>query len=486
MKLIRLLLLFLLPTSLLVSCSKDQDDDVNKIVTGQDENLEIEKFIYAGMNNIYLYKANVPKLADNYFSSQEDLNEFLGSFDSPEDLFYNGLVDDLNDRFSFIVDDYIELENHFSGISTTTGMNYGLSLVEEGSEDVIGYIRYVAPNSPAEQAGLERGDLFTNIDGAKMTTSNYSSLLGQESFTLEILEFQNGNLVDSGESADLTKVEYTENPVYIAKTIDVDGKKVGYLMYNSFVGDFDDELNAAFSDFKAEGVTDLILDLRYNGGGSVESAVDLASMITGQFEGEVFAKQRWNAMYQAYFEQENPDRLYDRFNTKIRTGAGINSLNLDQVFIIGTGSTASASELVINGLEPYIDVVHIGTNTVGKFQASVTLYDSDNFGRQNANPNHKYAIQPLVYKSENANGKSDFVDGLEPDVPIQEYVSTYGTLGDPSEPLLAAALDAVQGNRKSYETQKKSLIQISETGKEDLDYQKMYIDEIPEILRERN
>lgn len=476
MKIHKLLFFFILTSGLLVSCSKDNDDEFPK------KDLEVENFIYKGMNNIYLYKANVPELADDYFATQTDRDKYLGSFDSPEDLYYNGLVATQYDRFSFMTDNYVELEKLFSGITKTTGMNYGLSYYPDDESKVFGFVRYVQPDSPADQAGLERGMIFTKVDGVQITPDNYRGIFDADSFELTLASYADRTITET-EKVSLTKVEYTANPVYISKVLDVDGLKVGYLMYNSFVGDFDDELNAAFADFKAQGIDELVLDLRYNGGGSVESAVDLSSMITGQFNGEVFVKQQWNDDYQAYFEENHPDWLIDRFNDKIRTGENINSLNLDKVYIIGTGSTASASELVINGLNPYIDVVQVGTQTVGKYQASVTLYDSPNFGRENANPNHTYAIQPLVYKSTNANGVSDYVDGLSPDIQAREYVDELGTLGDPNEPLLAAALQDITKDRKFAPMQGEILTkQLSETGVDEPTYQRMYIDKLPASL----
>ena len=454
MKIYRLLFLFLISSSLMISCAKDDDDVVDDEVAepGPDRNLDVEDFIYKGMNNIYLYKPNVPKLADTYFSNQTELNEFLDDFDSPEDLFYEALVYDygVQDKFSFMTDDYIALENRFAGTSTTTGMNYGFSYYPNDNSKVLLYVRYVQPNTSAADAGIERGMIFNKVDGQVMTPSNYSDLVKPENFTLHEAEFdENNDIVDLDQTYDLSKAEYTANPVYITKTIDANGKKVGYLMYNSFTADFDPELNAAFANFQAEGIDELVLDLRYNGGGRVETAVDLSSMITGQFEGEIFNQQQWNPSYQKYFEENNPDNLLDRFNNKIGNGDLINSLNLEKVYIIAGRSSASASELVINGLDAWIDVVHVGQNTVGKFQASVTLYDSPNFGKQNANPDHKYAIQPLVYKSANALGNSDYVDGLVPDIEVFEYVNEYQPLGDPSEPLLAAALDDINGVKKA-------------------------------------
>ncbi|WP_081211608.1 S41 family peptidase [Salegentibacter sediminis] len=488
MKIYKLLFLFLFSSSLLISCSKNDDDVVDEEVgkTGPDRNLEVEDFMYKGMNEIYLYKSYVPKLADGYFTTQDDLNDFLDDFDTPEDLFYDGLVYDYGeqDRFSFMTDDYIALENRFAGTSTTTGMNYGFAYHPNDESKVLLYVRYVQPNTSAADTGIERGMIFNKVDGEVMTLANYGDLVRPENFTLHQAEFdENMDVVGLDKTYDLSKAEYTANPVYITKTFNVDGKKVGYLMYNSFTADFDAELNNAFNNFKSEGITELILDLRYNGGGSVESAVDLASMITGQFEGEIFSQQQWNPSYQSYFKENNPDRLVDRFNDKIRTGDLINSLNLDKVYVIAGKSSASASELTINGLDAWIDVVHVGQNTVGKFQASVTLYDSQNFGRENANPNHKYAIQPLVYKSANALGNSDYVDGLVPDIEVKEYINEYKPLGDPSEPLLAAALDDIKGVKKaSYFSKSPELEILDETGSDAPEFQKMFTDEVPPVI----
>ncbi len=492
MKIYRLLFLFLFSSSLLISCAKDDDDVVDKEVgkPGPDRNLDIENFMYSGMNEIYLYKPNVPQLADSYFSTQTELNDFLDDFDSPEDLFYDGLVYDYGnqDRFSFMTDDFIALKERFAGTSTTTGMNYGFSYHPNDNTKVLLYVRYVQPNTSAADAGIERGMIFSKVDGEVMTPANYGSLVRPENFTLHQAEFdENMDVIDLEETYDLSKAQYTANPVYITKTLDVDGKKVGYLMYNSFTANFDDELNAAFAGFQSEGVDELILDLRYNGGGSVESAVDLGSMITGQFEGEIFSQQQWNPSYQRYFEDNSPENLVDKFNTKIRNGDLITSLNLEKVYIIAGRSSASASELTINGLDAWIDVVHVGQNTVGKFQASVTLYDSDNFGEQNANPDHKYAIQPLVYKSANALGNSDYVDGLVPDIEVNEYINEYKPLGDPSEPLLAAALDDIKGVKKaSYLSKSPELEVLDEAGSEAPEFQEMFTDEIPPVLFERD
>ena len=478
--------------SLLTSCSKDDNDPVappveppvEGEVPEQNLELEIKDFVWKGMNNIYVYKSQVPVLGDNYFDDQDDLNDYLRTWDSPEDLFYDGLTLD-KDRFSFITDDYVALENSFAGVSETTGVDFRLYRFSD-SNNLFGVVRYIIPGSNAENADIERGDLFTRLNGQDLTVSNYRDILRSSSLTFEIARLEDNTVVQTGESVTINTQTITENPILVSKTIDVNGAKVGYLLYNSFVADFDDELNAAFAEFKAEGITDLILDLRYNGGGRVSSATRLASMITGQFTGEIFAKQQWNDTYQNYFLQNNPDRLFNRFTTTLEGGEAINSLNLTRLYAIVSSSTASASELVVNGLEPYIDVITVGDMTVGKSQASVTLYDSEDFGKEGANPDHKYAIQPLVYESVNAEDNGVPFDGLTPDTEIVESIYNLGALGETSDPLLKAALDVIAGNRGMIDTQKVNWYnEFSETGAQKSTYQKMYIDELPAMPQQK-
>ena len=210
-------------------------------------------------------------------------------------------------------------------------------------------------------------------------------------------------------------------------------------MYNAFTRDFDPQLNAAFGNFKAEAIDHLVLDLRYNSGGSVETATDLSAMITGQFNNQVFYTEQWNDDRQE--EYSNPGL----FNTQISNGDAINSLNLTTVYVLTSSRTASASELVINGLSPYINVVQVGDTTTGKFQASFLLYDAPapNFSRSEANQTHTYAMLPLVFKTANSVGNTDYIDGLFPDIDLNEDYTNLGVLGDENEPLLAAALDDI-------------------------------------------
>ncbi|HKJ48262.1 MAG TPA: S41 family peptidase [Christiangramia sp.] len=490
MKLKNILMLNSLLFLALIGCTKDseeietgnntQNETANPDISVDNPELEVENFVYNGLNEIYLYKADIPELANDYFENTNEKIEFLANSDSPEDLF-----DDLTssiDRFSFITDDFESLEDSFDGISGATGIKYGIGRIS-GTNNIFGIIRYILPGTSAEEAGLVRGNIFTEINGQKLTSGNFNSLIDLPSFTINVGYVDNGEIFLTGNEVTLTDDNYTENPIFISKTFDIGGRKIGYLMYNSFIGNFDDELNDVFGEFKANGVTDLVLDLRYNGGGSVESAKDLSSMITGQFTGKVFIKEQWNEKYQNFYESQNPEALINRFDDKIRSGASINSLNLSEVYILTSSSSASASELVINGLTPYINVIQIGDQTVGKFQASVTLYDSDDFGKEGRSTNHTYAMQPLVFKSINSAGRTDYVDGLQPDITYREDLNDFGILGEQDEPLLEKALNDILGRSQTEKSMVKRLeIELlGESGMNDPEYQKMYIDALPAL-----
>ena len=154
----------------------------------------------------------------------------------------------------------------------------------------------------------------------------------------------------------------------------------------------------------------------------------------------------------------------DYFADETSDGSPINTLNLSKVYILATGSSASASELVINGLAPYVDVVHIGENTRGKNEFSITMVDD----RENSyiwtraraeqnkiNPDNQWAIQPLVGRNENADGFYDYTSGLAPDIALQEDLANLGAWGDQNEPLLARAIQEITGasGKISFEVQ---------------------------------
>lgn len=407
------------------------------------EELRLNNFIWKGMNQYYLWQADVPNLADDRFANQEDLNNFLSGYSNPTTLFNSLRVDSSIDRFSVIYSDYDVLEGVLSGNTLNNGVDFGLRYKTGSTTDIFGWVRYIIPNSNASTQNIQRGAIFYAVNGTPLTASNYQSLLSATTYTLNLANYDNGNITPNGQSVTLTKTQLAENPVYAVNTFVQGNKKIGYLMYNGFFSQYENELNSAFGQLKAENITHLVLDLRYNSGGSIATATRLASLITGQFSGEVFAKQQWNAKLDAYWLQNNPSSLFNYFTTTTANGGILNSLNLSKVYILTTKSTASASELVINGLKPYVDVIQIGDTTTGKNVGSVTLYDSPNFGKSGANPNHKYAMQPLVLKTINADGFGDYQSGLTSTIQQLEDYGNLGIIGDASEPLLATAINQI-------------------------------------------
>jgi C-terminal processing protease CtpA/Prc len=451
MRIFKFITLLFLTFFVLSSC-EDNDDKIYDTPS----NLEAQDFIWKGLNQFYLWQEDVPNLSDSKFASQTQLDAFLTGYSEPETLFQSLLNKPVSlypkageaiDRFSWIVDDYLELEQALGGISKNNGVDFGLYLKAEGSTEVFGWVRYILPNSDASEKDIKRGDIFTAINGTQLTTSNYRNLLALENHTLNLATYNGTDFMLNGKSVALTKTVLAENPIFINKVIESGSHKIGYLMYNGFYGEYDSELNEAFSSMKLKGITDLVLDLRYNSGGSVLTATRLASMITGQFTGQIFAKQQWSPKMNALYEAKNPSSLKNLFTDKIEETA-INSLKMTTIYILTSKSSASASELVINGLKPYITVVQIGDKTTGKNVGSRTVYDSPTYGTENRNPNHRYAMQPITFKIINATGFGDYQNGLIPTHEIKETLSTLGVLGSPTEPLLSTAIGKIIGSGK--------------------------------------
>jgi len=451
--------LFLIAILFIFSCERKETSFIDP--TTDDD---INYFIWSGLNLYYLWQKDVPDLSDNRFANFDELYAYFRGFETQESIF-ESLLNRPEDRFSVIVDDYIALENSFQGINLSNGMEFGLVQYRNGSTNVFGYVRYVVPNSDAVTKDVKRGMIFNQVDGNQLTVNNFSNLLfgSSTNYTIGLADFNDGNPTSNGTSISLSKSEIQENPIAISKIINDGGQKIGYLMYNQFARNYDSELNAAFANFKAENIDNLIIDLRYNPGGSVSSATYLGSMITGQFDGMLYSQEVWNSKVTSALPA---DRFINNFTNQIRnTDASgnvifqenINTLGLNNVYFIVTNSSASASELVINSLSSYIDVALIGTTTRGKQVGSITLYDSDNFQRtgDNLNTNHRYAMQPLVFEISNKDNKN-YPGGLIPastdfpGVDLGENYGDLGVLGERSDPLLDRALIYISTGAKSY------------------------------------
>lgn len=480
----KLIIVFLFSAYIFQSC-QDEDD------VAAPTNLEVNDFVWKGLNLYYLWQADVPNLSDNKFANQKDLNKFLNGYSKPESLFESLLYKpeslfptDAVDRFSWIVDDYLELEGQLQGTTNNNGVEFGLSRKSSGSSEIFGWVRYIIPNSDASTKNIKRGEVFYGVNGTQLTINNYQALLfgSNNDYTLNMADITGGVFTPNGKTVTLTKTILDENPILVNKVIVSGSHKIGYLMYNAFYQNYDTKLNEAFGLLKSQGITDLVLDLRYNGGGSVQTATRLASMITGTFTGKVFAKEQWNAKIESYFAANDPESLKNLFTDKIGT-TPINSVNMTKIYILTSASTASASELVINGLKPYITVVQIGDITTGKNVGSVTLYDSPTFGKEKRNPNHRYAMQPLVLKIVNSEGYGDYQSGLKPTFELKETISTLDILGSPSEPLLKLAIGKITGTAKMKQPVPGVQFEYFKDSKSKNSLQnQMYLDKAPEGL----
>lgn len=431
-----------------ISCKNDDDHRPSASVSVND-------FVWKALNLWYFWQADVPDLGDEHFASDQEYRDFLAG-KSPDDLFYSLLYQyGTVDRFSWIVPDYKELDDGFAGIKKSFGMSYGLVYYPNSSSDIFGYVQYIIPGSSAADGGMLRGDIFTHIDGTALNSSNYLDLLNRNSALFRMAYMENGEIIDAGEEIYLQKTEIQENPVYLSKVIPYEGQRIGYIMYNNFRANFNVELNEAVAGLKAQNISHLVLDLRYNGGGSVLTATYLGSMVTGQFTGDTFAKLTFNEKVSGNnrsYNFEDKGKTYD--DDLNETGTfDISQLNLDAVYIITMRGTASASEMLINCLKPYIDIRTVGSQTYGKTVGSITLYDSAKdyyISTDHLNPDHTWAMQPIVFDYKNSIDQGGPTHGFEPDVSVNElhYLESIRDLGDPEEPLLEATLNLISASGK--------------------------------------
>ncbi|AGA78653.1 S41 family peptidase [Echinicola vietnamensis] len=442
----RWLIALVFMASLSISCSDREMEPNPKPDNGpeptEDPDVVINEWIQAVMEEVYLWT--------------DTMNDPI-SLDADPEAYFDALLVN-QDRFSVIYPNYEELVKRLEGVQKEAGYQFQLVRASSNSNDVFGVITYVKKGSPAEQAGLKRNDRFFEINGIQITTTNYSSLIQStgEVHTLDIrrLNKDNGQFEMLAEAPlSLSVVELAENPILLDSIYTLENKKIGYLVYNFFApgeeleseniryGVYDQQLEEIFAAFKSNGVDELVLDLRYNGGGYTSSAVHLASLIgKGITNQDIFYYTQYNDLVQSYYQQTYGT---DFFNTKfVDKSQNIgNQISSGKLYVLATGNTASASELIINGLRPYMDVVVIGETTYGKNVGSITIQDTEN-------EENEYGLLPIISQSYNKNDESDYATGFVPDITSDEFANNFNILplGDVNEEMLSDAIDAIFGN----------------------------------------
>ena len=433
-----------------ISLQIEITDDCSGTYDGE-KYFRVHQFIWESLNELYLWQAEVDDLSDNIKPvGSSAYNQLISTNQEPEAFFQS--LKHPDDRHSRITSNFEDLENSIKGIDASNGVEFILFPSGTGN-GVLGIVTHILENSDAFSKDIKRGDVFMGVNGELLSFSNFYGLLygDQISYTLNMANKVGSVFSLNGKNIDLTKEDnFQTNPIQVNKVIQMGGKKIGYLMYTQFSQGFDKELNSVFSEFKSEGVDELILDLRYNRGGLTKTALYLSGMITGQFTGEIFSQKIWNKKVTDYYESiDSTDWMKDLFVSEMDDKTVINSLNLNRVYIITSSNSASASEMLINGLSPFINVIQLGEATYGKNVGGLAVvYDYIDNTNRTINPDHSYAISPITFRVANSEGFSDYANGLNPSdgFELTEDVLNMGVLGESDEPLLALALNDIIGN----------------------------------------
>ena len=355
------------------------------------------------MSDIYLWYSTMPTVNPTSFASPEEYLEVVR-------------YRTLDSTFSYITsraaNDAFYSDSQFIGFGLSTTLN-GVEM----------RVLQVFPDSPALDAGLSRGDRIVEFGGRPVSALVASGEIGSAFGAAEIgvvADIAFVNQAGARHEGHMVKRLVTIPTVSLTKVYNVGGRRVGYIFFRNFVQPSYEALDTAFAELAAAGVDDLVLDLRYNGGGLVSVAQHLASYIGGKrTDGLVFAE---------YFHNDkNTFR-----NHIIRFEPKPQPLTLDRLIVVTTGGSASASELVINALRPFIQVVVIGSRTYGKPVGQYGIEFCDKL------------LAPVSFALRNADGQGDFFDGFAPDCAAPDDVDRQ--LGDPAEGSLKEALTFASTN----------------------------------------
>ena len=389
---------------------------------------KINKWVYDSMQLYYYWSADMPAHPDYSLPTQDFFKQLL----SPKD------------RFS-----YISNRGTIGSPKTSLelyGFHYALATHPFDAQKLVGVITCVVPNSNAADRGFKRGMLFTAVNDKMITPENRLTVvqaLQAESAIMQLAAFNNGQttLVDSARIGVQTAYVPIKS-VYATNVFEQNGKKTGYLAYFLCAEKDDAILLQSMQKLKNEGVTECIIDLRYNPGGSVASATKLAAMMVPSFDP--------NSTFITYRGNKHGGTVKETFQQAISfstNASGKNmsdlqsrNLGLSRVFILTSPATASAAELVTHNLAPYINVIRIGETTLGKDEASFTIEDPRS-PRQVV-----WLINPIVYKIADGFGKGDYATGLVPDYEVIETSRLpLSPMGQPGDLPVDKALTLIYG-----------------------------------------
>lgn len=370
----------------------------------------------------------------------EEAKEKTPDHSSPERLFYSLLsLNDGKDNADGTHYYYSYIEKNTSATrsidtESTYGFEFALYNIADNKDNLLGYcwarVLYVLPDSPAAKAGLKRDDWISKINGQAINADNYGELMKGPDVRLSL----NVSTLPGTQEKEIplaASIHMDENPLLLDTVLYVQDTKVGYLVYNQFKTGkednaddhtYDNDMTERFKDFADEGVTEFVLDLRYNGGGYLSSA----QLLGGFFVSDADR----NGVFCLLEDNKGHKESY-QFQDK-----GCH-LGLSRLFILTSSQTASASEAIINGLKPYMDVILIGGTTEGKNVGSIHEEYED------------WAMQPIVSRIYNREGVSGYENGFTPEAAFlcdelsTAENATLRPLGDRREYMLAKALAVI-------------------------------------------
>lgn len=406
---------------LFVAISCQTDDSVPIYDPGT--NAYTNQWIYQQMQKYYYWNQNMPAQGDLSVEPKEYFRRLLHA----------------SDRFSYTL--------HPSRPGTyprnvRSIFGFDLSFVEHEGK-VYGAILYVLSDSPAHYSILERGMFLTAINGTALDVTNYQRLYQDLTNTdhaqLEVVEY-NGSGFSTPQQVSLSRGVVLLQP--LKKRIIVQGNdKVGYIEIPHFDRGLAQSLLQAFMEFKTQSVNKLVIDLRYNGGGDISSATALGILLAPAIQpDDLFITFKGNnnggTQSQSFKEALEMNESQVSFEA-LRNG----HLQLQKVYVLCGSHTASASEIIINNLKPFMEVVTIGEKTVGKDVAGFPIEDDRIPGQQG------WILYPSIYKLSNANDEGDYMAGITPTLELDELQEVkIFPLGDPNELLFKKALNSLSTN----------------------------------------